>query len=448
MLNLSNGYKVRNEFFGGLLYNFESGRIQNINHVAYSIFYALGMNIDPVRYLITKFPNESETKIENDVRSFIKLMIEKGILSEDGRGIIITNNIFSDHSLAAPRSVFWESSNQCNLGTCIHCYSYDKYEFQNATFQTNSFSSLETEMLLQLSKIGVFSIDIGGGEPFTNPRITNFVNQANQHLIRCNIATNLYFDKEFIIKKVKMINWKYNVLQVSLDGLEPFHEAIRRRKGCFQKTIENIKMILSEGIPVHLNYTVTRINYENVSDFIAFASELKVSSLRFVRVIASGNAIKNNLTITNDQYHKLCILLKKKQQEYANLRIKVDDSFMFLDEATKPTTPRIPWLKAPYLGCGAGRTLCNIAYNGDIYPCAYIYGDEFKCGNMLEKDFMDIWRSSTIMELFRNLDTLDSPCNECDLKQICLGGCRAHAIGLGKKINSVDSGCWKCTYEN
>ena len=447
MLSLSNGYKVRNEFFGGLLFNFENGKIMNINQVAYSIFHALSTNIDPIEYLISQFPSAPKEVIKNDVQAFIKEMTVRGILSENGNGIVIRNDVFSDHSLAAPRSVFWESSDVCNIGTCVHCYSYEKCDFDLQQPRIDKLSKIETRLLSQLEQTGVFSVDIGGGEPFTNPSLMAFVNKANQRLIRCNIATNLYFEQEFILQRIQMIDWKFNVLQVSLDGLESYHEAIRRKKGCFSKTVNNIKTLISQGIPVHVNYTVTKINYENIADFIEFAFHLQVSSVRFVRVIASGNALKNNLTISNTQYHKMCIMLKEKQEDYPSLRIKVDDSFMFIDEDVLPSSPRISWLKRPYLGCGAGRTLCNVAYNGDVFPCAYIYAEEYKCGNIFENDLIQIWRSSTVMNLFRNLDELDSPCHECDMKHICLGGCRAHAIGLGQTIHSFDSGCWKDQYE-
>lgn len=443
MLSLSTGYKVRNEFFGGLLFHFNSGKIMNINRTAYLIFVALNSRIKPLDYLSSYYPDSSIDSLSKDIDSFLYTMEKRGIISENGQGIVIENEIFSNHSLASPRSIFWESSEFCNIGTCVHCYSSDKFDYHFESMSSQTLSPTENALLFQLAKYGIFSVDIGGGEPFLNKNLTTFVAEANKRLIRCNIATNLYFDQEYILQQIKKINWNYNVLQVSLDGLETLHERVRGKKGCFIKTVHNIKRILSENVPVHVNYTVMQINYEGIQDFLEFANKLGVASVRFVRVIASGNAVKNHLLISNKQYHEMCILLRQKQQEYPNLKIKLDDSFMFLDEDILPTNPRIPWLDKPYLGCGAGRTLCNVAFNGDVYPCAYIFGTEYKCGNILQEDILNIWKKSTVMNAFRDLNTLDSPCRECEVKHICLGGCRAHAIGLYHSIHGFDCGCWK-----
>jgi radical SAM protein with 4Fe4S-binding SPASM domain len=63
-----------------------------------------------------------------------------------------------------------------------------------------------------------------------------------------------------------------------------------------------------------------------------------------------------------------------------------------------------------------------VASNGDVYFCAQI-GDLVPIANIRTTSFAEICNESFIAEKATTISNL-KPCNECELKYICGGGCR------------------------
>ena len=77
-------------------------------------------------------------------------------------------------------------------------------------------------------------------------------------------------------------------------------------------------------------------------------------------------------------------------------------------------------------GCIAGLYYCRVYPNGDVTPCPYL---PVRLGNIRERTFSEIWRSSEVFKNLRDFRTLKGKCGVCNYSDIC-GGCRARAYGL------------------
>ena len=62
--------------------------------------------------------------------------------------------------------------------------------------------------------------------------------------------------------------------------------------------------------------------------------------------------------------------------------------------------------------CNGGITTCAISYTGEVLVCP---GFPLSAGNVRERPFMEIWRSSDILKRVRNLRIKDiEKCKQCD----------------------------------
>ena len=60
---------------------------------------------------------------------------------------------------------------------------------------------------------------------------------------------------------------------------------------------------------------------------------------------------------------------------------------------------------------------------GQVQPCGYL---DLDCGQVREKPFPEIWRTSRQFLQFRNKDDYEGKCGVCQYHRVC-GGCRARA---------------------
>ncbi len=89
--------------------------------------------------------------------------------------------------------------------------------------------------------------------------------------------------------------------------------------------------------------------------------------------------------------------------------------------------------------CGACKMTCSVAPDGKMYPCAFLQYDEFLSGNVTQTPFMEIWQSSPVMQMFRNLNP--ESCRDCQRFDNCHGGCPAIAWFIKKDIAAGDPAC-------
>jgi radical SAM protein with 4Fe4S-binding SPASM domain len=91
--------------------------------------------------------------------------------------------------------------------------------------------------------------------------------------------------------------------------------------------------------------------------------------------------------------------------------------------------------------CPAGTTKLGIMPDGSVYPCNLFFSrPEFLLGNILTDSFDSIWNHPTLA-FFRTEDPNGCPETDCRLHDRCHGGCPAHSMMLGGKLDGPDPRC-------
>ena len=153
-----------------------------------------------------------------------------------------------------------ELTSKCNE-RCVHCYIPHKFKLYDITDEMY-YSALE-----QLSKMGVLSVTLSGGECMTHPKFKEYLRAAKKYDFYVNILSNLTLLDDEIIEIMKEGN--VSSVQTSLYSMVPeHHDAITQLKGSFYKTRDNILRLIENDLPLHVSCPTMKGNKDDYGDVL------------------------------------------------------------------------------------------------------------------------------------------------------------------------------------
>jgi radical SAM protein with 4Fe4S-binding SPASM domain len=254
---------------------------------------------------------------------------------------------------------------------------------------------------------------ITGGEPLMHSRF----DEVNSLLLDYPFRKILFTNGMLLEKRIgKALH--ADEIQISIDGMEKGHEAIRGA-GTYYKVLKAAEAALSAGIPVSVSTMVHGKNLNEFEEMKALFLELGIKDWSVDIPSREGNLAKNS---------EFCVAprIGGKYLEYG------------YGSGLHGSTE----------GFGCGFHLAAVTAKGDICKCAFYSGSP--AGN-IDQGLAVSW--SRIQPV--RLADLDCSGIGCRFLEKCRGGCRYRAAILGKKdVNAIPehaaygTGCdfYKCFY--
>ncbi len=322
--------------------------------------------------------------------------------------------------LNAPICLTWELTYACNL-SCTHCLS------SSGRRDPRELDTLEAKAIIdQFAELGVFYINIGGGEPTIRSDFQEIVSHALSRRIGVKFSTNgSRIDQE-------MANWiasePYLDTQVSLDGADADTNDEIRGKGSFRAALSALEFLHSSGAKsFKVSTVVTNRSIPQLDELYALCNSYG-AQLRLTRLRPSGRGALSwpDLKPSDKEQIDLFAWLSSHRD------VLTGDSFFHLNPLGEP-------LEGLNM-CGAGRVVCLIDPIGDVYACPFVIHETFKAGNVRDYPLIQIWRDSkTFKELRRN--TEPKSCSTCPALTSCQGGCLATKFFSGFSFDDPDPEC-------
>lgn len=317
---------------------------------------------------------------------------------------------------------------KCNL-RCKHCRT-------NEIVHELSLDEVKTivEKCKNFKPRGVF---ISGGEPLTRSDIADIIKETKKLAPVTILNTNsLLLTEE---KLQELIDAGLNYIQVSLDGIEKYHDFIRG-KGTYKKTIEKLKLIskYSDKIKLHISSVVSSINIDGMEELvhqIIDVEKIKVQIFGFKRFVPS-NQLKESGALGKDGLKELYVKLERLNKKYIDKTTIVSDMPMKNIFQEKRVYEIMNKYNLNCVGCSAGINGISIRNDGTVTPCTLLY---ISCGNILKESLEDILNND-IMKKIKNRE-VGGKCGVCRYKIIC-GGCRACAYQLNGNPLGEDPECF------
>lgn len=351
-----------------------------------SIFRFLGMGHSINDALCCKKFNESDVNYvvtQLEAKRFCNKMVHSSTIDERSMHLYLTN--------------------KCNL-FCPHCYMFSGKELESE-LTTSEILNLLTDYK-NIAKGN--SITISGGEPTSRADFDTIVKEAASMGLEVNLLTNgTLLNSE----RIRFLSEYLHSVQISIDGFSEESNSIIRGKGSFEKAMNAVEDFINQGVSTSVAITPPlKVLKENVDKYVRFVVSLanKYSNKNFQVKLAEELIPGRELNLSEKDRNEYFSNIRKIQEgiygeNYETesfVRLLVNDSI--LDNCM--------------FGCFA------VASNGDVYFCARIE-DLVAIGNVRTMSMADIYKSSRYAEEATLISNL-KPCNECDLRFICGGGCR------------------------
>lgn len=351
--------------------------------------------------------------------------------------------------LGAPFLVVWDFTHACNL-KCKHCYLRADRPLPDE-LTTEEAKSL----IRELTDADVVSLAFSGGEPLMRPDFFELAAYARKLELHVAVATNGTLITKEVAGRLKEIDVSY--VEISLDGATAkTHDDFRGVPGMFERTVQGIKNCVEAGLYTCIATTATKHNLEELQATYELAAELGCKRQMIFNFIPTGRGaemLESDLSpeererMLEQSYANLisgrgCDVLATAPQ-FARIALKHAEGIMGGPLASAHFAARTNLgeptrLIAEFLGgCGAGRCYCAIEPNGDVLPCVFM---PIKVGNVRERSFLEIWRTSRVLNDLRDRSKLKGHCATCEYRYVC-GGCRARAHGYFGDYHMPDPGC-------
>lgn len=339
------------------------------------------------------------------------------------------SEILQDRSdkIPACRLIAWETTRACNLA-CRHCRAEAQLVPDPGQLTTEEACSL----IDTFPEVGNPVIIFTGGEPMLRPDIYDLIDRVKSRGLTCAFSPNGTLITEKAANRLKEAG--VDRCSISLDGADATsHDEFRGVKGAFNASIAGINHLRKAGVPFQINTTVTKANLASFRNIFQLCQELEAAAWHIFMLVPTGRA-ENILdqVITAEEYEETLQWFYEFRKT-ANMQLKATCAphyyrIMRQNAARErlPVTTASFGLDAMTRGCLGGTGFCFISHCGQVQPCGYL---PLECGNVREKPFPEIWKSSPIFQQLRTPLEYKGKCGICEFHKVC-GGCRARAFSM------------------
>lgn len=332
----------------------------------------------------------------------------------------------------------WHLTERCDL-RCRHCYQGAGLPLEMSAGEvlreidgaSSMFKAWESEQGIRVNP----SIHFTGGEPLLFPAFREVVRHARETGFRVAVMTNgcrITTDDARALKDRDVFD-----VQVSLEGPESLHDAIRGR-GSFRAALKGAENLARAGNRVSANMTLSRLNAFRIGETVAIARKGGFSSIGFSRLVpcGRGETLLSDLLSPDE--------LRRAYEEVQSLNgpdfevVSGDPLAVSLRCKSPP-----PDSGLTLSGCSAGFSGITIAADGSVMPCRRI---GIVVGNLKKKSLRQIWATSRTLWKLRHRGSYKGRCGTCEQWPSCRG-CRAVAYACSKArgradLFADDPQCW------
>ncbi len=304
--------------------------------------------------------------------AFIDYCVEEGLLTT-GK-IAIPRPPLMQAPQPSLRYLEMQITDVCNL-RCKHCY------IQDNSGNELSLKQIRTA-LTEFEEMQGLRVLITGGEPLLHNKFGEINEMLPDFLLRKVLFTN-----GVLLAKENIKALKVDEIQVSIDGLEHAHDAMRGT-GTFKRAMAAVKHALDAGFAVSIS---TMVHQGNLSDFDAMERLFKDMSIKdwAVDVPCSLGRLKDN----------------------SQFQVTPEEGGKYLGYGYGGG------LHTSTDGYGCGLHLMAVLANGKLAKCTF-YGDHPV--GALDEGLRAVWQRVQPIRL------KDLKC-DCESLEICRGGCRYRA---------------------
>mgnify|MGYP003881832321 CR=1 FL=1 len=318
----------------------------------------------------------------------------------------------------APEWIIWLVTPYCNL-RCFHCYA-SIYGSDKQLGYKDIVRVLEDAF-----ENGVEHINYTGGEPILRRDILDILEATVEIGLTTSLFTNSTLVNDTVASRISRLEIP---IYTSLDApCKSLFEEIRG-VGSWDKTMHGIKTLKSHGVYLHINMTVTRLNYIVTSDTIRKALELGADSISIIPSMPSGRALENRMYVEKREFLEALSQAEETAREYG-VEIAV---------WCTPYIPLLEWARHLHSGNCRYWNVMDLAPNGDVLLCDVL---GVRVSNVLVDGVDGAWRKLLEHPVMKKTMDIPVECSGCSIASYCRGGCFARSYIVRGGVDRRDPLC-------
>lgn len=357
---------------------------------------------------LTKKYNEVFGEVKESVASFLKEMQRSDVIDYNADFRQIQNIEFGSRDFWTPDNIIVKITDACLL-KCKHCSDRDG--------ENTSYIDEDTfyDILFDMKSLNIKHMQIIGGEPLLHKDFFKFLNKAVELGISCEVFTSGYVYNDETINSFKRIKETNKiVVQVSIDGMEKYHDSFRGIRGAFNKSMAFIDSMIDLGITTNVACCMNNQDYNEIENLTKILKNKGVSVMRVTPIDNMGNTSNHAMFADIKNYDFVNEMISKLKISYEDKNFKINNNEKDICADTK----------SGLSNCGLGQTQLKIDQFGKVYPCMI---SNLVIGDITEETIKSIQiRNSTIFEKLISPENKtcggcnNSACTSCIVQELLI----------------------------
>lgn len=322
--------------------------------------------------------------------------------------------------MAGPEGIIWIVTSRCDLH-CRHCYS-DLY-----MKEVEMKAGEALKVVREAAEAGVGFIHYTGGEPLFRPDIYTLLRETKERGLGSSVFTNSMMVNEEIVRKLRAIDVK---VYTSMDGpSKGVHEA-HRGPGTWERFLKGFEQFVKEGLHVHVNVTISELNWRWAGETVAKAFEFGAGSVSIIPTMPVGRAAKEGISVKPDHFVEALQSTALKAKELGEI----------VAVWCAPFVRAVTDSRHVVYGCCRERDIMDITPSGRFVLCDVL---GYEISSVKESGVKRAWERFLSHPIYSKISRprLRGPCTNCRVRHACKGGCYARSWLVGRGMEGPDPLC-------
>ncbi len=294
-----------------------------------------------------------------------------------------------------PYMVMFETTLMCNM-FCEYCIFGEEGKFND--LQTRAQRDRIFRRIDEFCEMGVFALSFSGGEPLLNPNTSSYIAYAADKGMWTSMPTN-----GLLIKKYAEGIARLDMLEVSIDSLNPKRFAKRRGLDGLPRILDNLEFVLKKRRPFTTQINAA-VNLENLHDLPELAAFCRARDLvlhpEAVHNVMRGGELLPDVELHGEEIEKVEMFLRELRASFPrNVRFYTHYYEFYRNGGFGSKFP-----------CRHPSKLISMKPDGSVHlPCAFV--TLFKSQAPLK----EIFASETARKIIAQETTLWDFCKGCKI---------------------------------
>ncbi|HZF49888.1 MAG TPA: radical SAM protein [Polyangiaceae bacterium] len=326
-----------------------------------------------------------------------------------------------------PAYVVWELTLRCDQ-PCAHCGSR-----AGARRPSELDTGEALDVVRQLAEMRAREVVLIGGEAYLHDGFLEIIRALKSAGIRPTMTTGGRGITPELAAKMKEAGLRS--VSVSVDGLRPAHDSIRRAQGSFDGAIAALTALREAGLRVSSNTHVNRVNSADLEALYEVLREAGIKAWQVQITAALGRAADRPAMLLQpydllDVMPRVAALKERAYKDGITLMPGNNLGYFGPEEALMRSLAEGGL--DHFQGCQAGKLVLGIESDGGVKGCPSLQSHAYVGGSVRSRPLAAIWEEAPELAFARarTVEDLWGFCRTCLFAEVCMGGCSftAHAL--------------------